>query len=288
MLFYHNSCYAMGTRLNMVLAQPLLGGDFIFDQVVNEVNRLERKLSRFDPDSDISLINEHAGTQPVRVDTETANILWICRDYCQRTCGAFDITLPSKADVLQKDKAAVSSNYSIRDHALIIDLESLTVAFSDPVVQIDPGGFGKGYAIGKIRDILKDNGIQNALVSFGESSILAMGHHPYGDCWKIGLADGSEHVFELRDQALSTSGFHKETNNLIGFHIISPQTLQPVESYSSISVVSPDPLEAEILSTALFAWLDMDRVFLDNFQDYQIIRVDYNKERFREICTHER
>jgi FAD:protein FMN transferase len=286
-LFYHNSCSAMGTRLNVVIAQPLCNGNWIFEQIVAEVNRLERKLSRFDADSDISLINENAGKQPVAIDAETADILCMCRDYCRKTHGAFDVTLPSKADALQRGETTACPDQSILGDTLIIDSEHRTVAFSDPLVRIDLGGIGKGYAIGKMGLILKNNGIQNALVSFGESSILAMGHHPYGDCWKLGLADSPESVFELKDQALSTSGFHKAADHQIRFHIISPRTLRPVESISSVTVVSADPVEAEILSTALFALHDADTAFLDHFHDYRIIRANYSPLQLSEICTHE-
>jgi thiamine biosynthesis lipoprotein len=282
-LFYHNSCYAMGTRLNVVIAQPFCNGNWVFEQIVSEVNRLERKLSRFDADSDISLINENAGRQPVAIDNETADILCMCRDYCRKTHSAFDVTLPSRADAFQQGEIAALT----WSDALIIDSEHRTVAFSDPRVRIDLGGIGKGYAIGKIGLILKDNGIQNALVSFGESSILAMGHHPYGDCWKIGLADNPGSVFELRDQALSISGFHKAANPQICFHIINPKTLRPAESLSSIAVMSADPVEAEILSTALFASHDADTAFLDHFHDYRIIRANYSPSPLNEICTHE-
>jgi FAD:protein FMN transferase len=282
-LFYHNSCYAMGTRLNVVIAQSLCDGELVFEQIVTEVNRLEIKLSRFDAGSDISLINENAGRRPVAIDAETADILLMCRDYCRKTHGAFDVTLPSRADAFQKGETAALT----WSDALIIDSEHGTVVFSDPWIRIDLGGVGKGYAIGRIGLILKDNGIQNALVSFGESSILAMGHHPCGDCWKIGLADDPGSVFGLRDQALSISGFHKTPDLQIRFHIISPKTLRPAESLSSVAVMSTDPVEAEILSTALFASPDSDTAFLDQFHDCRIIRANYSPSQLSEICTHE-
>ena len=294
MLFYHNSCYAMGTRLNVVMVEPLLDGDFIFDQIVREVDRLETKLSRFRANSDVCLINENAAVQPVQVDDEMGKILSLCRDYYVRTHGTFDITLPSKFLARGTDTVPIRQkdvfSPSCWDDAIRFDLENLSVAFTNPFVQIDLGGFGKGYAIQKIAAIFKNSGIRNALVSFGESSVLAMGHHPYGDCWKIGLESDQQfdrpgHVFELTDQSISTSGFQKRADHSIGFHIISPLTQRPVKATSLIAVQSTDPLEAETLSTALFATLDADTSFLDNFNDCHIVRIDCDKGQLLEICT---
>ncbi len=295
-LFYHNSCYAMGSRLNVVLADSTPDGDGLFGRIVQEVNRLEAKLSRFYADSEVYHINQNAGKHPVHIDAEMATILSMCGDYCRRTRGAFDITLPSKFQALEIHQPAQrqeDNGCSCWCDSIIFDSEQQSVAFVHPSIQMDLGGFGKGYAIEKIGFILRDSGIRNALVSFGESSILALGRHPYGPCWKIALdgpgpAKPAGPVFELTNQSLSTSGFHKHKDQAMGFHIISPLTRRPVKAASTITVQSPDPVEAEILSTALFAALDTDICFLDNFHDYRMVRVDYPDHQLKEICAYER
>ena len=287
MLPYHNSCYAMGTRLNVIIVEPLLDCDLIFDEIVREVDRLEAKLSRFSESSDVYWINQNAGYRSIQIDAEMGNILSLCIDYYERAHGAFDITLPSKSHTRKTYRAPASQKYSRLSDDILFDSERLTVAFPNSSIQLDLGGFGKGYAMQKIKSILKENSVQNALVSFGESSILATGRHPYGDCWKIGIENSwhftrSPCVFELTDQSISTSGFQRRTDGTVGYHIINPLTLRPVKATSSITVQSSDPLEAEILSTALFASLDADTAFLDNFSDYHILRINYNEDQLME------
>lgn len=290
-IVYHNRCYAMGTRLTVVMIEPSGDSDAVFDEMVREVNRLEAKLSRFSERSDVSRINRQAGRQPVRIDAEMENILSMCMDYTERTAGAFDITLPSRKPSMSFHSEGHSSGCSKLSDGVLLDSKCRTVVFSSPEIQIDLGGFGKGYAIQQIESILKNNGVKNALVSFGESSVLAMGRHPYGDCWKIGIEDSrqpgrSVYAFELVDQSISTSGFQRKADGAVRFHIISPRTRRPVEATSSVTVRSSDALEAEILSTAVFASLDADTTFLNQFGNCQVVRIDYSEEQSVEIFTY--
>ena len=94
MQVFHDSFFAMGTRLDLVI--PEVGpeeGRIPAEKVRSETLRLEQKLSRFDDASELSAINRQAGAGPVRVDEEMAHILTLCLDHSRATKGAFDITL---------------------------------------------------------------------------------------------------------------------------------------------------------------------------------------------------
>jgi thiamine biosynthesis lipoprotein len=82
--------------------------------------------------------------------------------------------------------------------------------------------------------------------------VLALGHHPFGDCWKISVENPfrpGEIVdeIELRDEALSTSG-NMPTHLK---HIVNPRTHQFIEDEKIVSVVTQNSFDAEVLSTAL-------------------------------------
>ena len=292
---YHNSCFAMGTRLNVVVTDSISSADAVFDEIVDAVRRIEAKLTRFDECSVVYEINQYAGNRSVEIDSEMSHVLLMCLEYYRRTDGNFDITLPSKYEVQKDSLKAVTqrpSAFPFLLDCISVDVEKQTVSFADAAMQIDLGGFGKGYALKEVESILKSRGVQNALVSFGESSILAMGQHPYGDCWKIGIENvmqsgRSAYVFELRNQSLSVSGFQKAANGSPGFHIISPGTQRPVERTSTVAVQSSDPLDAEVLSTAVYAALETDTAFRANFDDCRVVRVDYTNEELTEIYTYE-
>ena len=115
--------------------------------------------------------------------------------------------------------------------------------------ELDFGGFAKGFLLKELKSKLVSSGIWTAFVDFGDSSILALGHHPFGDCWKVGVKDpfGGAVLgeIELRDQAMSTSG----NTPVYSSHIVNPKTGEADNSRTVVTVVSDDPLDAEVLST---------------------------------------
>lgn len=114
----------------------------------------------------------------------------------------------------------------------------------------DFGGFAKGYAMRKIRLILENAGVKDAFVSFGQSSIIAMGSRPSEDGWKVNVTDPySDETLEecvLHDSAMSVSG----NSPAYSGHIINPMDGKACNEKALVTVVCPDPLDAEIISTA--------------------------------------
>jgi predicted dehydrogenase len=81
------------------------------------------------------------------------------------------------------DIAAFSPGGTVPAYRLDPAARSVTLTGADIV--LDAGGFGKGYALDRVRKLLADAGVANALVNFGDSSVAAVGSHPFGDCWQV-------------------------------------------------------------------------------------------------------
>jgi thiamine biosynthesis lipoprotein len=246
---YHNTGMAMGTRFDMVLPGMLEDqGNRIFKEVIEKLISLEKLLSRFDPESPVSAINQLAARRPVKVEKELFKILILCRHYHELTNGLFDIGL-GKISLSDFRTSEILKDTGIKNIAFNED--SREVRFRTGMVEIDLGGFGKGYALREIGSVLEENKVRNAFISFGDSSVLALGNHPHGKGWRSGIynmhnREESLYEFELENQSLSTSGTKADG-------IIHP-LVGPVEKDNSqISVVSDSPLDAEILSTCLIA-----------------------------------
>ena len=207
-LFHGSMSSVMGTQFDilMVGSDPRLLGT-VWEKVESEVQRLDKMLNRFDPESEVSFVNREAGHYPVTVGEELWNILLNCKRYNELTEGYFDITLQGF-------------------------------------------GYGKGYALAKIRELLEENGIGKALVNFGNSSVLAVGTHPCGEYWPVGLDNPftKERIADLKlsDSSLSISGNMPSHPR----HIVNPHTGTFVEDKKMVSVVAKDPVVAEILTTA--------------------------------------
>jgi thiamine biosynthesis lipoprotein len=289
---FNDSFYAMGTRCHVVL--PGIDhdrGDQITRVLKQEINRVETALSRFISYSDIAIINQKASQEPVPVSEETFRILQTCIDYHGRTEGAFDITLRKLLDYWKTkdaDDRATSDLYQILDHTgtrqIELNEENLTVFLKNDRVELDLGGFGKGYALSKVEEFLDDFSVQHAFISFGESSVITRGAHPAGDHWKIGVnhhlnPGQSIHTFHVTEGSVSTSGnFYLDNHGKLKNHrhVINPFNGYPVRDLVSVSVQARSSVVAEILSTAYLVLSDdlMDVVRHD-VPDCEIVKITY-------------
>lgn len=266
-MVYHNSFYAMGTRFTLVL--PDMDEDQaaqIFMLVRDEVRRMEGKLSRFMDKSEVAIVNRLAVKEAVPLSDEVFGVLQQCQYFTQCTRGAFDITLRPlmtywngrAAEQVEPEKLSECMSH-IGPEAIHLDKEHKTVRFSGPGVEIDLGGYGKGYALESVRVMLKRFGVRDAFVSFGESSVLTLGSHPAGDHWKVGINNYQKpgealHTFALNEGSVSTSSnfYLDDSGTLINHrHVINPFSGYPVEECTAVSVSAPSAETAEALSTAL-------------------------------------
>lgn len=234
----HRTRAAMGT-----LFEALLVGDdaehlaAVAEAALDEVQRIERLLSRFDPRSEISRINRLAAREEVLVDFEVAALLQTCFDATRRTDGCFDILASGRRE------PPAGAPF------LEFDLARRLIRFTDPAATLDLGGIGKGYALDRAAEILAENGVENALLHGGTSSVLARGTDADGAPWKISLqgltGDESGEMIELIDSALSCSAVNEQAD------IIDPRTGEPLTGRLGCAVVAKSATQAEILSTAM-------------------------------------
>ncbi len=296
---YFNNFWAMGTRCDVVLPDIKTStADFLCRKIHDEIIRVENKLSHFMPVSDVSYINENASQKEIYIDDELFDLLKQCVNFSQKTEGCFDISILPILELWQRyqqnNRQTKPKQQEIGfvlektgyQHVLLNEQTS-GIAFDQSGVKIDLCGIGKGYALDKVKEILLWNEVQNAVVSFGESSILAMGHHPYGDSWRIGIqhiySPGmSVHTFELNNKSLSTSGVRPEKDvnkRMNGFHIINPHTGNLIQDQKAFSVTSESATEAEVLSTALVASADEHKKrILNYFPRCQAIEMTYQQD----------
>jgi thiamine biosynthesis lipoprotein len=95
-------------------------------------------------------------------------------------------------------------------------------------------------------------GLMQAFINFGNSSVMALGSHPAGKPWLVGIDNPFSPgqilgTVELCDSSLSTSGNMPRHDR----HIVNPHTGETFTGRRVVSVVAASDLDAEILSTAL-------------------------------------
>ena len=236
----------------------------------DEVRRLDDLLSNYRPQSEWSEVNRDAAARPVTVSPELFRLLSDCLDYSRRSEGAFDISvgplmkvwgfykgtgrLPHRAEV-------AAALQKVGYPHIRLDSSAGTVRFDRAGVEIDPGGIGKGYAVDRMVDVLKHNGIRTALIAGSASSIYGLGAPP-GEArgWKILIRDPHDprktvaEVF-LRDESMSTSGSYEKFFRAEGkmySHLMDPRTGYPAQGTSAVSVVAPRTLDSEAWTKPFF------------------------------------
>jgi len=208
------------------------------DEAFRELDRLEQELSRFIENSDISRINSLKKNQSAVVGPDAFDCLQACQNLYGDTEGAFDISsgpliklwrdrdkLSKKDFDLQIDAAL---NFMGREK-LEINPVSHEVTLLVDNIQLDLGGYGKGYALDRMVEILEEWDTSIALLHGGRSSALAL-DSPMGQIgWPLSISnpENPEEVIkkiQLKNFSINGSGMQK------GSHIINPFTGYPVEN----------------------------------------------------------
>jgi FAD:protein FMN transferase len=184
-------------------------------------DRLERELSRFVPNSDISRVNRLAAGESTKVTTSTIECLVIARHMFDLTGGAFDISIGTGLPSLE------------------LNPDDYIVSATKAGVQVDLGGVGKGYAVDLMAELLEEWGVQVALVHGGFSSVLAL-EPPAGGGWPLTLSDPAAPSrvlgrLSVRQTALGASGVRKKD------HIRDPRTGEPARGRLATWVALPRP-----------------------------------------------
>jgi len=282
----------MGTRFHVVFpGMDEKKGYRMLNLIQKEVERIEAKLSFFKKDSEITKINRQASKESVKLSTELYEILKICRDYSITTNGAFSISLRPLLQYWKNEPENSTSVNGFKNLLTKLDMDNIilndsnkTVKFDNEDVEIDLGGFGKGYALEKVKSMLEEFSIQTAFISFGESSVLTIGNHPAGNHWKVGMKnyfnpEEALHTFHIKNGSVSTSGnFYVDDNGVLQNHrhVINPFTGYPVEDIVTVSVCAGSAMVAEILSTA-FLILPDDEIqsITSKMEDISTVKATY-------------
>ncbi len=223
-----------------------------------EIDRLEQDFSRYLPNSDVSRINNLQPDHAVCVSADTFDCLRLSLQYHSETGGAFDVTTGALKDCwIGKDRSLLhpSSDDVSRAGArsgmsrLELDEKSMTVRVHGRAPLIDLGAIGKGFAVDCAVELMREWGVESALVHGGTSSAYAFGDCPGHAGWPVTLSNPARpsEVLEkvlLKDQGLGGSGISG------GRHIIDPRRAAPVESRRSSWVLSHSATRSDALSTA--------------------------------------
>jgi thiamine biosynthesis lipoprotein ApbE len=258
----------MGTSMTIEVS----GGDdsarrAAVDEAFAAMAEVDRLMSNYRDDSEVSAVNRGAAAAPIRVSEPLFSVLSAAETIARRSGGAFDITVgplmklwgfyqkqphvPSRAEL-----AAIRPLVDYR--RMHLDARARTVRFDRAGMEIDLGGIAKGFAVELAAGVIRRRKLSGFVDAGGNQYFIGTpaGH----STWRVGIEDPDRRgallgTLALREGAMATSGSYHNFFEVDGRkygHILDPRTLAPSETSLSVTVVSPDATMADALTKAVF------------------------------------
>ena len=240
-------------------------------QVNDLLAKINRQMSTYDPESEISRFNRSGEQDWFNVSRETADVVSLALGIAERTAGAFDPTVgpavnlwgfgPDGRVVEAPSAEAIAAALTrIGYHNLEVRPEPPALRKKLPELYVDLSAVAKGYASDAVTELLESAGVVASMVEIG-GEVRTRGTKPEGKPWQIGIEQPNDRDRRIREKlpmkngALATSGDYRNFFSQDGVrysHTIDPQTARPVRhSLATVSVWAETCAEADAVATAL-------------------------------------
>lgn len=266
---------AMGTHIvvstytTRTMDEPTLRSKL--EKAVAEIRRLERLMTTWRDDSEISKVNEAAGKQPVIVGPETFEVVERSLSVAKRSEGVFDISFEAMRNLWRFDEnkveevpsqEAIDKGRALIDYRkIIIDKDKRTVFLEQQGMRISLGGIAKGYGVDAAAKVLSAEGLTSFYIQAG-GDLYVRGKKPDGSAYRVGVRDprgkGPSDYFamlDVTDHAFSTAGDYERSFVKDGkrwHHIIDPRSGYPARASRSVTVWAKDAFTADGVDDAIF------------------------------------
>ena len=267
------ACHAMATRFEVVLhGDNPVALRAAGEEALRVVEQLEAQLSLFRASSEIAHLNARAAREPVRVTPGLFALLQQAQKLHEESSGAFDITIAPLVRCwgfmggdgrVPRPEEMAEARAKVGMPLVQLNPGDFTLRFAREGVMLDLGAIGKGYAVERAAEVLREAGVTSALLHGGTSTVQAIGQPPGEEFWKVAIETPSPlpdapptllATVPLKDEAMSVSGVwghsFQEGGRTFG-HIIDPRTGEPALGTVLAAVVLPSATETDALSTAL-------------------------------------
>lgn len=252
--------FAMDTAMDFTV----YGDAALLDEAETLIGSLEEQVSVTDEHSDIYAI-DHTGSGSL--SGNAAELMEQALELCRRTGGALDISVYpivqawgfTTGSYQVPDEETIQSLLPLVDYTQIQYDAATGVVTLPEGMEIDLGSVAKGYAGQLAAQMLRNSGVESALLNLG-GNVQTVGAKPDGSPWQIGIKDPQGEdammVLSVEDQAVVTSGGYEryfEQDGQTYWHVMDPSTGHPADSgLISVTIVGDEGVVCDGLSTALF------------------------------------
>ncbi|QQS55175.1 MAG: FAD:protein FMN transferase [Candidatus Competibacteraceae bacterium] len=235
--------------------------------------RINRQMSTYDPDSELSRFNQNPRTDWIAVSPELQQVVAEGLRISELSGGIFDLTVGPLVNLWgfgpEPRRDEVPSAATIAQARERVGYWHLHARAEPPALKkdradlyVDLSAMAKGYGVDRMAALIDATGIENYLASIG-GEIRARGHNGRGEPWTIAIEKpvagqrAVERLIRLGERAVSTSGDYRnffEQNGQRYSHVINPRTGWPVpHTLASVTVISDRSMVADATATTLLA-----------------------------------
>ena len=297
----------MGTPISITLYDG--GNQKVLDKAFEKIVEIEDSVSINKENTEITKLNKSAGIDNVKLSDLSYDILKKGIEYSRLSNGTYDITIGPLVKLwsIGLEDAKVPSKDEINETIGYIDYNNVKINDSTKEafltkkgMEVDLGSIAKGYAADEVAKILKQEGVNSAIIDLG-GNIYALGSKNSDSNWKVGIQDPFSDrgevigALEVSDKTVVTSGIYErfiEEDGVRYHHILNPKTGYPYETdITGVSIIADNSIDADALSTLTFTKglkdglkfvedLDnVDAIFITN--DKQIYMTENIKNNFK-------
>ncbi len=262
--------------------------------VFTEMKRLDKEMTTWDSESEVSQVIAAAGVKPVPVSEETFTVIERAVDISKRSHGIFDITVgvfkglwkfDEDMDQSLPDQKDVKKRLALVNWKdIVLDKAKHTVFLKRKGMSITLGGIAKGYAVDKCVKLLYDQGFVDFMVQAGGDMYIA--GKKGADPWVVGIRDPRGQrdemfaVMPIENHSFSTSGDYERGFVKDGkryHHILDPRNGQPAVMSRSVTIRAKDAFTADAWSKVLFilGWEEAEKLIAkEKLEDFEAVWVD--------------
>jgi thiamine biosynthesis lipoprotein len=259
----------MGVPWSVTVAGGSAGAEAAAEAALDEVARLERILSDYDPQSELSRLSTSAPTgRPVPLSADLAAVLARALAIRDASGGAFDPTVGPLTTLWRQARRSgrlplpdrlAAARAAVGPATLRVEGDPPAAVLTRPGMRLDLGGIGMGYAIDRALALLAGRGITSALVD-ASGDVGCSDAPPGSDGWRVTVAPldpagaaGEGSTIRVARAAVTTSGDAFQAVEIDGrrySHIVDPRTGIGVAGPAAVTVIAPDCTTADALATA--------------------------------------
>lgn len=242
----------------------------VLDLVFERIKLIDARMTRHNPESEVSRINGFAGIRPVTVSDDTFTVVRTAVEIAEETGGAFDPSIGpltalwdigSGREILPEQSEIRRACELVDYRKIMLNAAKRSIYLVDEGMQLDVGGIAKGYASDLAAEILRQQKVPFAIIDFG-GNIYVHGNKPGAENWRVGIKIPEENnngilgVLPASNTSIITSGTYERyfyKDGVKYHHIIQPATGYPADNgLMSVTVVGKSGLVADAFSTAVF------------------------------------